>query len=289
MGKNVRLTIGDFSKYCQVTVKTLRHYEKLGLLVPNSVDEWTRYRYYDVAQMQQLNAILRLKGMGFTLEEIRELLDEGTHRPSIPQIESKIKDTEEQIARLEQRLDVLKRMGDSIRQITHMERFSIQSLPPIIVASHRRIIKNYGELRSLCANIIGPEIQRLGCKRTQPIYCFSVNHDREFKTVNIDIEYCEQVEEAMEDSVLIKFHELPEVPIAVCMKCSGTYDKMSENFLELFAYIAKQGYRLSGLPRIQYVEGSWNQKDPEKWLTIFQAPVEKRQIQFPVPNETHHQ
>ena len=28
MGKNVRLTIGDFSKYCQVTVKTLRHYEE---------------------------------------------------------------------------------------------------------------------------------------------------------------------------------------------------------------------------------------------------------------------
>ena len=38
MPKNVRLTIGDFSKYCQVTVKALRHYEKLGLLEPNEVE-----------------------------------------------------------------------------------------------------------------------------------------------------------------------------------------------------------------------------------------------------------
>ena len=73
----MRLTIGDFSKYCQVTVKTLRHYEKLGLLVPNEVDEWTRYRYYDMAQMQRLNGILRLKGMGFSLEEIRDLLNDA--------------------------------------------------------------------------------------------------------------------------------------------------------------------------------------------------------------------
>lgn len=53
MAKNIRLTIGEFSRYCGVTVKTLRHYERMGLLVPNEVDEWTRYRYYDVAQMQQ--------------------------------------------------------------------------------------------------------------------------------------------------------------------------------------------------------------------------------------------
>jgi DNA-binding transcriptional MerR regulator len=87
MPKKIRLTIGEFSKFCRVTIKTLRHYDKLGLLAPKEVDEWTHYRYYHVSQMQQLNAILRLKNLGFSLEEIRELLDEGTHTPTIPQIE----------------------------------------------------------------------------------------------------------------------------------------------------------------------------------------------------------
>ena len=156
---NIRLTIGDFSKYCQVTVKSLRHYEKLGLLVPNEVDQWTGYRYYDVSQMQQLNGILRLKKMGFTLEEIRELLDEGTHLPSMPQIESKTRETEEQIKMLSQRLDMLRRTADSLRQIADMERFTTTSLPSIIVASHRQTIKRMEDLTPLAANVIGPEIQ----------------------------------------------------------------------------------------------------------------------------------
>ena len=273
MEKRMRLTIGDFSKYCQVTVKTLRHYEKLGILVPNEVDEWTRYRYYDVAQLQRLNGILRLKGMGFTLEEIRDLLAEGGQRPSTKQIEEKIRDTEKQIVVLQQRLDVLRKTNAIIRQIADMERFSIQPLPSIIVASHRRTIKRYADLTPLCANVIGPEIQRIGCRRTQPVYCFSVDYDKEFKGEDMDIEYCEQVEEMHSDTPLIKFKRLPEEPMAVCMKCSGPYDRMSQNFIELFNYITEHGYRAAGLPRVQYVEGSWNQENPAKWLTIIQAPV----------------
>jgi len=60
----IKLKIGEFSKLCFVTVKTLRHYEKLGLLLPHDVDEWTGYRYYDVNQMKELNDILNLKKTG---------------------------------------------------------------------------------------------------------------------------------------------------------------------------------------------------------------------------------
>ena len=45
MRNEVKLKIGAFSKMMQVTVKTLRHYEQMGLLVPAEVDEWTGYRY----------------------------------------------------------------------------------------------------------------------------------------------------------------------------------------------------------------------------------------------------
>ena len=40
-----RLKIGEFSRLMQVTVKTLRHYEQKGLLIPEEVDQWTGYRY----------------------------------------------------------------------------------------------------------------------------------------------------------------------------------------------------------------------------------------------------
>lgn len=60
-----------------MTVKTLRHYPQIGLLIPNCIDEWTGYRYYDVCQIERMNRIIYLKKLGFSLEEIRELFDEG--------------------------------------------------------------------------------------------------------------------------------------------------------------------------------------------------------------------
>ena len=47
---NKKLKIGEFSKLCRVSVKTLRHYEEMGLLVPDETDEWTGYRYYSLEQ-----------------------------------------------------------------------------------------------------------------------------------------------------------------------------------------------------------------------------------------------
>ena len=65
------LKIGDFSKLAQVSVKTLRHYGKLGLLTPAWIDRFTSYRYYTLDQLRRLNRILALKDLGFSLEQVR--------------------------------------------------------------------------------------------------------------------------------------------------------------------------------------------------------------------------
>ena len=67
------LQIGEFSKICQVSVKTLRHYDKLGLLVPAKTDPLTGYRYYRTEQIDAMNFIQRLKRYGFSLEEIMQI------------------------------------------------------------------------------------------------------------------------------------------------------------------------------------------------------------------------
>ena len=69
--------IGDFSKFSRVSIKMLRHYDEIGLLKPVHVDPFTSYRYYSVDQLPRLNRIIALKDLGFTLEQITRLLDEG--------------------------------------------------------------------------------------------------------------------------------------------------------------------------------------------------------------------
>ena len=274
MSEKTKLKIGEFSQMMQVTVKTLRHYEQKGLLFPCEVDEWTGYRYYNITQMQRLNTIRGLQRQGFTLEEIKELLEDGAQTPSIEQLTQKIEETERHLQLLMERRDQLLKWMDSHKQIKTMEKFSIQSLPEIIVASHREVISGYSALGLLCVNKIGPEMQRLGCKCPPPGYCFTIEHNQEFCAENIDIEYCEQVEEMGVDSDIIQFKRLPAVEKALCMKHVGPYERFYESFTEALTYMEEQGYKMAGALRTSYIDGAWNQEDPEKWLSIIQIPIE---------------
>lgn len=71
------LKIGDFAALSRVTVKTLRHYAEIGLLKPVWTDRFTGYRYYSMEQLPRLHRILALKDLGFTLDQVGELLDEN--------------------------------------------------------------------------------------------------------------------------------------------------------------------------------------------------------------------
>lgn len=274
MGNNTKLKIGEFSKMMQVTVKTLRHYEQRGLLMPEEVDKWTGYRYYSISQMQRLNAIRDLQRQGFALEEIKELFDAGAQMPSVDQLTQKIEETERQLQLLVERRRQLLRWLDSHKQKNTMEKFNIQSLPEIIVASHREIIADYSALGPLCVNKIGPEMQRLGCKCPPPGYCFTIEHAKEYHPTDIDIEYCEQVEEMGIDSNIIQFKRFAAVPKALCMRHVGPYERFYESYTEAFKYMEEQGYKIAGHPRTCYIDGAWNQEDPEKWVSVIQIPIE---------------
>ena len=67
--------IGDFSRLSQVSIKTLRFYDEVGLLKPTLVDGGTGYRYYSANLLPRLNRILVFKELGFSLDEITMLLE----------------------------------------------------------------------------------------------------------------------------------------------------------------------------------------------------------------------
>ena len=274
MNLKKKLKIGEFSQLMQVTVKTLRHYEQKGLLVPDEVDEWTGYRYYSIDQMQRLKTIRDLQRLGFSLDEIKDLCDSYSHTPTIRQLTEKIKETEAELKLLIARRNQLLDWRNARKEMKTMEKISIQSLPEIIVASHREVIPNYAAIGPMCVEKIGPEMQRLGCKCPPPGYCFTIEHNKEYTPTDIDIEYCEQVEEMGEDSAIIKFKRLPAVPKALCMKHIGPYERFYESFTEAFRNIEEQGYKAVGQHRTCYIDGAWNQEDPEKWLSVIQIPIE---------------
>ncbi|MFF4786332.1 MerR family transcriptional regulator [Streptomyces griseorubiginosus] len=69
-------TIGDFARHGRVSVRMLRHYDATGLLRPAHVDPASGYRHYTAGQLARLNRIIALKDLGFTLQQVRDIVDE---------------------------------------------------------------------------------------------------------------------------------------------------------------------------------------------------------------------
>jgi DNA-binding transcriptional MerR regulator len=71
MGKQVK----EVSELAGVSVRTLHHYDEIGLLVPSSVTP-AGYRLYSVEDLERLQQILFYREIGFSLSEIKDILDQ---------------------------------------------------------------------------------------------------------------------------------------------------------------------------------------------------------------------
>jgi DNA-binding transcriptional MerR regulator len=119
------LTIGDFSRATFLSVKTLRHYHRLGLLEPADVDPATGYRRYTSDQIPTAQVIRRFRGLDMSLEDIGSVLrapDQATRSNLIAA----------HLARLEQSLADTQRAVASLRDL-------LEHPSPSAVIEHRRI------------------------------------------------------------------------------------------------------------------------------------------------------
>ncbi len=76
--ENGLMMIGEIADFYGVSRKAMRLYEKKGIIKPVKVDPSNGYRYYSAEQVQQLNALLELKTLGFSLDEIKTIIDGNT-------------------------------------------------------------------------------------------------------------------------------------------------------------------------------------------------------------------
>jgi DNA-binding transcriptional MerR regulator len=80
------LSIGEFARLAGVSVRMLRHYDQLGLLRPQRVDPFSGYRSYTAAQLDRANRLVALKDLGFTLEQVGAMLDDGMPGASLAEL-----------------------------------------------------------------------------------------------------------------------------------------------------------------------------------------------------------
>ena len=267
-------SIGEFSHINRITPKTLRHYDRIGLLKPARVDGWTGYRFYSPDQLREIRRILRLRDLGCSLAEIAEVVDGRADERTL------LRDRERALVRAvredRRRLARLRAwLADTDEESQMADTVSIRELPTVTVASMRTTVPNYDAFFEVVPRM-GEYMTSVGAVCRTPEYCFTIFHNDEYRDEDIDVEICEAVEASRPDSDTVTFKVIDGVPEAACVMHHGAYDSIGESYNALFSWIEANGYRASGHPRESYIDGIWNCERPEDWRTEVQVPVTKR-------------
>lgn len=263
--------IGMFSKINRISTKTLRHYDEIGLLKPEHVDDFTGYRYYSSSQLPTLHRIIALKQMGMNLNEIKEILENPISvelflKLKQQEIEAKIKEEEE---KLKQVKNYIKRCRGEVDMSYNPV---IKKLPEVIVASMKAIVPSYDTFFDIVPKM-GEEMGRQGAVCAKPDYCFTIYHDGEYKEYDINVEVCEAVVDYCEDSEMVKYKLIRQVDNAVCVLHKGPYSTLGLAYAFAYEWIRDNGYEAIGAPRESYIDGIWNKDSEDEWLTELQIPI----------------
>jgi DNA-binding transcriptional MerR regulator len=112
--RNVGMRVGELARRTGLTVRTLHHYDEIGLLAPSSRTA-SGHRLYDASDVERLQQIVSLRQLGFPLDEIRELLEQPD-RSFLPVIEMQIGRVREQIRLQRQLHGQLELIADRLRR-----------------------------------------------------------------------------------------------------------------------------------------------------------------------------
>jgi MerR family copper efflux transcriptional regulator len=108
------MNIGDAAKQTDISAKMIRHYESIGLL-PESMRTDAGYRIYRDKDLYVLRFIKRARNLGFSMEQIKELLslwqDQGRASADVKVI------AERHVAELQQRITELTEMRDTLSHL----------------------------------------------------------------------------------------------------------------------------------------------------------------------------
>lgn len=268
-------TIGDFARHGRVSVRMLRHYDATGLLRPAHVAPANGYRYYTAAQLARLNRIIALKDLGFTLQQVQDIVDEkvsaeelrGMLRLRRAELETVMAAAGARLVQVEARLRAIEREG-------HMptDDVIIKSVPTIRVAELTATAASF-EPEDI-GPVIGPLYDQLfrclGSARITPTGPgVAYYEDAPEGGGRISVHAAVQVSAPLQDDA---FHilDLPSLDQTATIVHRGSMDTVLPTAQALARWIDANGYRSNGYPREINLECPENRDD---WVTELQAPV----------------
>lgn len=265
------LSIGQFSKICLVSIKTLHYYDKIGLMAPQTIDDITGYRYYSEDQLPRMLLIQRLKRYGFSLAEIKQFLLCENQRALFSKLEQQksslqthLQETALICEELERHILNFERTGNIMG---YQDNYTIElrETKDLAILSSRQhmSVDDFGHyyeklFKAVAENHLTP------AGITMAIY-----HDEEFSPDCSDIELAIVIKENDQAT-----RQLPGCLCAMTVH-HGAYSSLPDSYGAIVKWISNNGYETTGCPYEIYRKNQFNGLPVDQWETDIYFPVKK--------------
>ena len=109
------LKISEIADFFGISAKAMRIYEQKGIIKPCKIDAASGYRYYSADQVKQLNTLIELQELGFSLAEIKKIMDGGVTTEKLKDsMEKKRAEWERHLAEVNRKIESIEHIQDKI-------------------------------------------------------------------------------------------------------------------------------------------------------------------------------
>jgi effector-binding domain-containing protein len=262
--------IGRFSKMTRLSVKALRHYDELGLLVPTVVDPSSGYRYYTYGQANRAEAIRVLRSLDMPLEDVRQALEADD-----PLVAAKVLDRHR--ARLESELERHERMLAFLGRLIERKEgvMPYECTVKEVPAQHVAVLRKHASMATIGEEVqsgfatIGQAVGMAGVPIVGMPYL--VMFDVIDEESDGDIELGFPVAKPFPGSGEVEGRELEAMTVASTVH-RGAYDEIGPAYHTLQGWIQEHGHEIVGPPRELYLNDPREVREDET-LTEIQFPI----------------
>jgi DNA-binding transcriptional MerR regulator len=270
--------IGEFAQIAQVSTRQLRFYDRIGLLRPGHTDRQTGYRYYAARQLSRLNAILALKDLGLTLDQIGPLLEKSVSPEEMrgmlllkeAEAERSVRAEEQRLRNIQSRIAHIERQGS-------LEDFDIvtKALPALTLFATRQAVRELEDASSVVAAAAAAGQRALPANERGNLVVVAQN-DTERDLLDLTVGYAVSRRRNQAETVgglTFSLETLPAAKTAATLVRCGTNPESHLAFGALGRWIEDNAFAISGPSREIFLDPLLEPCGFETALVEIQFPV----------------
>jgi DNA-binding transcriptional MerR regulator len=266
------LSIGDFSRATHMTVKTLRHYHRIGLLVPAEIDVTNGYRRYSADQVALAQVIRRFRQLDMPLEEIRSVLAAPDLDTRSQRIAAHLIHLERELGRTQSAVASLRDIIDGPSPVDAFGRIGLRTVPAVNAAAITDSVAVEGSVAWLQGALA--ELHGTLAANNAPAGgpAGGIYSNDLFTAHRGQVTIFVPCDQPLSTTTRVTTTLIPTTELAV-IEHRGPPDDIDRAYGALAYYVAEHAIAVDGPIREYYLVGQHDTLDSKEWRTEIGWPV----------------